>query len=329
MTQSGRVTTAFLAAMVVSSCGGGSSSPTPTPVATATPTPTPSPTPTFSYTRYDDLRGVQNFGTACFGHAALANGIPDLEGVLNFNAPGLIVQDIASADSWRWDVTSLASGNTASFRHREDLGLDTFIQKAYDTRSSATFPNGLFNVVSPQRNDQTSPALYGRLGYAEIAAASGEPASTTACTWGVGTDPDDVPASTVSYSGLLVIGRVFEPGFGALPKISAIVSGSLNIQRNPTSGVVTISLSYVVEDAFSGVRTTLGPFTGEASVDATNDRIGYSGSLTAGGSPEYQINGAFFGPAGAETGFVATAQVDQDGDGLNERFIEIQGYGLR
>ena len=316
----GRASVMALAATCLVSCGGGDSS-TPGPIATATPTPTPTPPPppTFSYTKFAELTGTQDFGTACTTWSVRGNGVPATDNLVQFLADGIVDFD---ADNEIWEILETLGGRAYQFGPDDIVSQDS----AATNYRTGTPPSG-FSVAIPSAGGFT--AEYGRVSRSTLVIDSG-PVQNASCVFGVATDPEDFPAATtVVYEDLYIRGWVFdEVAGGGGFETSRIVDGSGSITGNTSTGDVEFSLFYEVE-ATDGTRRTIGPLTGGGTVDVSEDRAGVFALLNMDSTPEYQLNAAFFGPSGSELAFSASADVDTNRDGAVEQLIVIEGYAFR
>ncbi len=248
--------------------------------------------------------------------------MPFADGFVPFSGPGVI--DL-NADTGVWTISEINGGSTASVGPSE-LVLESPERLEYEG-TEAPIPTRYVVNAPPVSGGL---AEYGRNVFFRLALEGGG-LQTAICTLGVPTDPDDIPsATTVTYNDVEFVGAIFDENpAGGSSFISQIVESSGTFEGNTETGIISISLTFTVE-ASGGARTTIGPLTGEASIDLSGDgRAGFEGILNFGGAPEYFIKGGFYGPQGREAGFVIYANQDQNFDGFNERFALISGYATR
>jgi hypothetical protein len=308
---------AALSLAALASCGGGDGggsggggSPTPAPTPPASPTPTPTPGP--SYTAFADLTGDEKFPTACQMYAPSGNGMPGGSHTNMFNDFGMI--DYTAADqSWRvlnetFHPADLVSSSSTEIRYERAAVLRR-TEKFVITRPTSAGAAAVYGRTSEQYLVDDSG--FWRAGY---------------CVLGVPTLATDIPAATtVTYSDLVIDGLIYEL-VGSEVEVSKITGGSGSLVGTTTTGELSISFHYNVT-APNGATTVVGPVQGSVSVNLTEGRAGYWGVI--GAAPEYWLYGGFFGPQGKETGFVASQRIDQDSNGLNEKYVIFRVFARR
>ncbi|WP_202131748.1 hypothetical protein [Aurantiacibacter rhizosphaerae] len=316
----GKVETSFaalVAAALLTSCGGGSSSPTPTATATPTPspspTPTPTPTPTFSYDKFDELSGDQQFATGCVEFAPANGGA--FQAML-VSSLGQFRQISYVEGSETWTVATIDGSASDSFGPAEFVELSGTVN-IY--RNTTTSPPNSFQFIQLEIDGQ-------RAGYTRAAAyfLGGQNAL---CTFGVPTVPDDLPsAGTLTFSNLVLGGSYAEwPGGGAAPTLTAsIAGGSGTISGDTATGDFTVEVTLTLREQ-SGTEYTRGPFRVAGSADVGSDAIGFLGRSDANASYVAELTGGLYGPQGDEAGFAMVITEDLNNDGVPDRSYVVGG----
>ncbi|WP_164118243.1 hypothetical protein [Sphingorhabdus sp. Alg239-R122] len=312
----------LLSTVALTACGGGDSSsgtpsvvlPNPSPAPSPTPSPTPTPAP-FTYTKFDDLTGDQNFATACEAFIPRAdNFAPGREATQVFGADGLITYSAVDEA-----YTVFTPNNVQQIFGPDDRAASPSDQITY-VKNSRT--QGAFETFTIFRT-LAFPNDYVRRAEINIegSATSGtQIRSLATCIFGVPTHPDDQPSQTqVSFDDFVISGTVYDARDGTGVKIRGIVGGDASLSVNLSTGVVTSSLRF---EAFgSGDTIELGTYSGENTITVNQETSGIFGLMADGNGNEVQINGSFFGPQGSEFGYVFTYSEDKNFDGLNEMFF--------
>lgn len=306
-----------------SSSGGGSAGGGSSGGGTPTPTPTPTPTSSFSYSRFTELTGTSNFATACMEGDSSAIGTlrqPFFQVLLgDGNAISL------DRSTQTWSVTAF-NGKSETFGPADVVSAPGTLITEY-RKASALGPFERYFVGAPDSGTVTFDYLRG--GAAFLLDPGGAPTNMF-CYFGVPTIPADIPSgTTVTYTHLFPSGTVVEetPGMPLPSRALSIIGGSGSISGNTTTGVLTITLNLTTRDA-NGGQATIGPLTGTANTEIVNGRAGFRGTLNAGGMPEYQIAGGYFGPQGREIGFAIAAARDLDSNGVPD-FSVLGGVAAR
>ena len=280
------------------------------------PAPTPTPTPTFSYTKYVDLEGDQNYYSACVGAGPILRGVavgdapPSSLGIQVFGQDGLVTFTEAT-ETWQ---VAIPNGQSESFGPA-DLQASTgplIIYQRSDDGDLEVLEIETLGSASTLR--EYSRELFFSL--ADTTARLG----TAYCSIGVPSEPDDLPDSTtVTYSNFDIEGAYYQQ-VGSSVESRRITGGSATVTGNTDTGEVAVDLSLEVEITGGGSQV-FGPYSGTLTASVDTDRVGYFGQLNLGGIPEFTLSGAFYGPQGTETSFVFAADVDQDSDRFNEQFF--------
>lgn len=312
---------ALFCSAALASCGGGSSGGSPT-SGGGTPSPTPTSSPSPSYTKIADLTGDVHFANSCIGYDTI-NGFP--QWVLSSDFGDFqTINYSTSSETWR-------IVNFANSAQEESFGPAQLVSTSNEVtiynKDNGTEPPDYLRVFGTRAGfvmrDYSRSNVYGLVGGGSLAQA--------ACTFGVPTDPNDIPSqTTVTYSDLMFGGIIVNSDPGATPPFSTstITGGTGTITGDTTTGKVTFNMTLEVTAPDNSV-STMGPFQGTLDVTNANNVGGFHGRLNYGGKADVETLGGFYGPQGIETGAVFSVNVDLNTDGQNDQFILANVSGRR
>lgn len=314
-----RMMTALGGAMLLAACsggggGGGSGSGT---VITPTPTTsTPTPTPSFSYTKFADLTGDQNFASSCTAITIATTPV-----VYPATAPdaGSTIAYAAGPQTW----TVAGDGLVLTFTPAER---DTTLPAQVIGYNKPAPGNERLRIATVGIG--TTPAEYFRT-VTLNAAPPGGPRNYS-CVIGVKTQTADVPVGTNFSFNARISGFLFR-GVPGSPLVQYSINNSIvGFDVNLATSKIAISIRLIGSPlpAGSGADVDFGTVTGTADIDpATGGYYASSFASTSMTVPFAQLSGRFYGPQGKEAGYVMTLLADRpDGSRL---YLSGPGVALR
>ena len=307
---------AFLAATVLTACGGGGGSspppdgPTPAPTPPPNPTPTPTPPPSVSYPTFplttssvtlpSDYALIQTSITSSgtqFGRSAVFN---DGEVSLTSNVGA---EDIVAV------IPGEATGFFRDYAPGTPTGPSAFEIVLRSLAGSGAIV--LLNNFLPGQNTNNPNFQFRYLGYAKWA-RGGSFFTQFHQVFGFRTQDADLPTTARSYSAYLQ----------GLSPTADLVSGSAmdsltgtgTIVIDPATKTGTIDIDMTLRK-FGQPGTPFGKFRGTGAFDANTGRI--RGTLDPNEKiGQSEFTGSFYGPSGAELGLVFTFR---NGSGVERR----------
>ena len=302
----------LLAGSLLPSCGGGDSSSGGTPPLTGgggggTPSP-----PAISYTKFADLTGNQTFDSACSG--VQLGSSQGASGATGFTQ-GLGFAYTASTDTW--SITPAAgqfrNDVTLSFGP-SDLVEEASTGTALYRRRNADGRTERFGYFTPPSLDPVPAYVRDVSVGAPLADGS---AGISYCVFGVPTSLEDKIPDVVENSGFIsyasdaVRGDVFVLTQDGQFEQYSLEKTVIDFRADPRDGSIKIRLylngqRYFDGGVLSDEVVSFGTVFGETSIDGSEQN--YSGGSSTdqddGGFIGFDFGGWFFGPQGAENGFV-------------------------
>lgn len=272
--------------------------PTPSPSPAPTPAPTPTPPPSSGYTPFAALTGDQRYASACTGYYAptAMTPVPAQTPASPFQRDGLILYTAATqtytvntpqAFSETFGPASLVANppaNTIAYRKQTSFG---------ETQQ--------FSIFRP------SPGGFA-LDYARTTNSDFRTSTTTAratnlCVIGVPTRTDDIPpVPFVSFTRGTVSGIAFDARSGSTVTYS-LGNSTVTMTVDLTNGSFTSVLRLVGTPTAGGADVVFGTYTVTGGLDPNS--AGFFGSdPTLPPGLTTSVRGGFFGPQGAEYGYV-------------------------
>lgn len=311
----GRGLAALLAGAAVCSCGGdgGSGGGTPAPTPVASPTPSPSPTAA-AYPTYAQLSGDQTFKTQCT--ALRFDAVPPrAEPALPFGQ-GLTLSYAAATQTYTLAPDAIAA-NAFGPQPRSFGPVDRDPAAPPTSTSYAKTTNGFqerFSIGSPSVAGTTPDYIRGFTLRASLGgnATPQGPSLQYWCLFGVPTRLDDQPRATqvvftrTGFNGIAYV----QPATGALETYALTpsqVSFSVDLVSYRVTATVRVIGNLLGAGGPSSAATELGTVTATIGI---NEEGFFNGLLNtpAGTNPTglSTFGGWFFGPQGAEAGFVTS-----------------------